>query len=105
MSQSAAVTDPALPVAMFSAEIIEALDISMIQFIDQSLGDPTFRLWYFEDGSYSTDTNPVYTYTIPGTYLVSLMVVNDAGSSTISGMVEVNTGTVSYTHLPSPRDY
>ncbi len=92
MSQSAAVTDPALPVAMFSAEIIEASDISMIQFIDQSLGDPTFRLWYFEDGSYSTDTNPVYTYTSPGTYLVSLMVVNDAGSSTISGMVEVNTG-------------
>jgi PKD repeat protein len=79
-------------VAKFSAETIEASDIFMVRFIDESLGDPTFRLWYFDDGSYSTDTNPVYTYTDPGTHQVSLMVVNDAGSSTISGMVEVNTG-------------
>lgn len=92
LSQSVEVTDPSLPVAKFSAETIEASDIFTVRFIDESLGDPTFRLWYFDDGSYSTDTNPVYTYTDPGTHQVSLMVVNDAGSSTISGMVEVNTG-------------
>ncbi|MBP7034744.1 MAG: PKD domain-containing protein [Methanospirillum sp.] len=89
LSQSAAVTDPALPVAKFSAEMVEESGLFIVTFIDESLGDPTFRLWYFEDGSYSTDMNPVYTYTSPGTYLVSLMVVNDAGSSTISGKVEV----------------
>jgi PKD repeat protein len=92
MSQSAEVTDPALPVAKFSAEIVEASDVSMVQFTDESSGDPTFRLWYFDDGSYSTDTSPVYTYTSPGTYMVTLLVVNDAGSSTISGKIEINTG-------------
>ena len=92
MSQSAEVTDPALPVAKFSAEIIKASDVSMVQFTDESSGDPTFRLWYFDDGSYSTDISPVYTYTSPGTYMVTLLVVNDAGSSTISGKIEINTG-------------
>jgi len=92
LSQSAAVTDPALPVATFTAEIIEASDIFMVRFIDESLGDPAFRLWYFDDGSYSTDTSPIYTYTRPGTYQVSLMVVNDAGSSTVTGTISVGNG-------------
>ena len=105
MAQSAEVSDPALPVAAFSAEMIEESDLYIVQFIDESTGDPTFHLWYFDDGSYSTGDQPVYTYTSPGTYQVSLMVVNDAGSSTASARVEIKKGgmdTETITNLTSP---
>jgi len=85
-------SDPALPVAQFSAELVQESDLLMVRFTDESEGDPIFHLWYFGDGSYSTVDEPVYTYSTPGTYLVSLMVVNDAGSDSTTARVEVKKG-------------
>lgn len=89
MVQSVEESNTTLPVASFSADIKEESDLFMATFTDESSGNPQFRIWYFGDGSYSTDEQPVYTYPGPGTYQVSLMVVNDAGSSTVTGKVEV----------------
>lgn len=103
--QSIEASDPAFPVARFSAELIQESDLLMVRFTDESEGDPIFRLWYFGDGSYATVNDPVYTYSTPGTYIVSLMVVNDAGSDTITARVEVKKkdgGGDSYEKIKSP---
>ncbi|MEP7263012.1 MAG: PKD domain-containing protein [Bacteroidota bacterium] len=38
-------------------------------------------VWDFGDGTLSTDVNPVHTYTLPGTYYISLHVYNLSGCS------------------------
>jgi PGF-pre-PGF domain-containing protein len=53
-----------------------------VQFTDQSTGSPTSWNWSFGDGSYSTAQNPSHTYSVNGTYTVSLNVTNAAGSNT-----------------------
>ena len=53
-----------------------------VQFTDQSTGSPTIWNWSFGDGSYSTARNPPHTYSVNGTYTVSLNVTNAAGSNT-----------------------
>jgi PKD repeat protein len=52
-----------------------------VQFTDQSTGSPTSRLWNFGDGAISTLQNPTHTYTVLGSYSVSLTVSNEAGSN------------------------
>src|SRR5207247_4297416 len=53
-------------------------------FTDQSTGTPTSWAWDFQnDGSVdSTQQNPQFTYSTPGSYTVSLTVSNTAGSTT-----------------------
>jgi PGF-pre-PGF domain-containing protein len=53
-----------------------------VQFTDTSNGSPTSWNWSFGDGSYSTVRNPPHTYSLNGTYTVSLNVTNAAGSNT-----------------------
>lgn len=48
-----------------------------VQFIDESLGDPTAWSWDFGDGRSSAEQNPVHTYFKEGTYQVTLTVSND----------------------------
>jgi PKD repeat protein len=55
-----------------------------VQFTDQS--NPcsailTGWLWDFGDGNYSTVQNPIYTYTIPGNYAVTLNINDSNGNS------------------------
>ncbi len=54
-----------------------------VAFTDQSLESPTAWFWSFPGGnpSSSNEQNPVVLYENPGTYSVSLIVTNDAGSS------------------------
>lgn len=63
-----------------------------VTFADLSTGTPLTWLWTFGDGSSSTVQNPIKTYTIPGTYTVSLTVENGAGSSfkTVTNYVTVS---------------
>lgn len=51
-------------------------------FNDMSSGTVTSWLWSFGDGSSSTLKNPCHTYTVPGTYTVSLSVTNASGADT-----------------------
>jgi PKD repeat protein len=53
-----------------------------VQFVDKSTGTPRDWAWDFNDGgSTSTQNNPVYTFSGPGTYHVKLTVKNAAGDS------------------------
>ncbi len=53
-----------------------------VDFTDQSTNNPTSWLWNFGDGNSSSAQNPSHTYTIVGSYTVSLMVTNADGSDT-----------------------
>lgn len=49
-----------------------------VQFTDTSIGDPTSWQWDFEDDGTvdSTEENPAFTFTTPGTYTIRLTVAN-----------------------------
>src|SRR4029078_3000404 len=64
-----------------------------------STGNPTGFQWDFDGNGVvdSTDPNPTHTYPTPGTYPVSLTVVNLTGVD-----VEVKTGYIVITAVPTP---
>jgi len=53
-----------------------------VNFIDQSIYNPTSWSWDFGDGQTSTDQNPIHSYMSEGTYTVSLTVKNAFGTDT-----------------------
>ena len=53
----------------------------LVNFTDQSAGNPTSWLWDFGDGNTSTEQNPTHTYGAAGVFDVSLTVTNPAGSN------------------------
>ncbi len=53
-----------------------------VQFTDTSTGTINSWTWTFGDGGTSTEQNPRYKYTKPGTYTVSLTVTGPVGSDT-----------------------
>ena len=72
-----------------------------ISMADKSYGaDVTSRVWYFPGGTPSTSTalNPTITYSTPGTYNVSIKVMNASGSDSITktGVVVVMPLTAAY---------
>ncbi len=69
------------PTAAFNASPDQTCD-GIVQFNDLSTDLPTAWAWDFGDGGNSTDQNPLYTYTTPGTYTVSLTASNANGSDT-----------------------
>lgn len=63
----------------------------VVQFTDKSVGDPKSWYWQFGDGMSSTEQNPEHTYTVPGTYTVSLRAYNDqtSGNGVCNRCIEV----------------
>ena len=55
-----------------------------VQFTNTSAGDFTSSQWDFGDGATSTEANPTHTYTVPGTYAVTLTVGDGTDTSTIT---------------------
>jgi PKD repeat protein len=78
------------PTAAFGA-VVNGLTVT---FTDTSLGDIDQWLWDFGDGFNSSLQNPVYTYSTPGDYTVSLTVFNASSTDAYIAVVSVD-------HLPS----
>jgi GH18 family chitinase/PKD repeat protein len=76
----APLADP--PGSQFTSNITSGTSPLTVQFTDTSTASPTSWLWNFGDGGTSTAENPVHTYSIPGTYNVSLEATNEEGSNT-----------------------
>ncbi|MFA4859379.1 PKD domain-containing protein [Methanoregula sp.] len=53
-----------------------------VNFIDQSVNNPTSWSWNFGDGQTSTEQNPSHSYTSEGIYTVTLTVKNSFGTDT-----------------------
>lgn len=70
-----------------------------VHFTDQSSPDITTWLWTFGDGDTSTSQNPSHTYTIDGTYVVSLTATGPEGSLTFYDTVYVGDEHAEWTQL------
>ena len=72
------------PMADFEASMTSGDAPLTVQFTDQSTNGPTSWAWDFNNDGVvdSTEQNPQFTYTDVGTYTVSLIVSNSAGSDT-----------------------
>jgi len=77
------------PVAGFDASTTSGDAPLAVAFTDRSTNAPTSWSWTFGDGATSAEQNPVHTYTAPGTYTVSLMVANTAGSDSATKTIVV----------------
>ncbi|MES2388412.1 MAG: PKD domain-containing protein [Bacteroidota bacterium] len=54
-----------------------------VSFTDTSTNLPLTFLWRFGDGETSTERNPTHTYAQPGTYSVTLLATNTAGTDSL----------------------
>ncbi len=70
-----------MPVAEFNIENNNLPAPATVTFINNSQNGQSC-LWNFGDGSTSTAENPEHTYTVPGSFTVSLTVTNSSGSDT-----------------------
>ncbi|NLN44732.1 MAG: PKD domain-containing protein, partial [Methanosarcina sp.] len=87
--------DPIIPVANFSASPISGNAPLKVLFNDSSENAVSFN-WDFGDGTYSTEKNPIQTYSTAGIYTVNMTVSNEIGTD--SKLVTINVSTpVSYT--------
>jgi len=78
-----------VPVASFTKST-GAGDVPFdVTFTDTSTNTPTSWLWDFGDMATSTDQNPVHTYSVAGSYNVTLTATNSAGSNTSAAQVVV----------------
>lgn len=68
------------PVADFTISTTSGNIPLTVFFSDLSTGDPTNWSWQFGDGAGSNAQNPSHTYTLAGTYSVSLTVTNTNGT-------------------------
>ncbi|MBW6492234.1 MAG: PKD domain-containing protein [Lentimicrobium sp.] len=88
------------PVANFSGSPVSIMEGQTVSFIDQSSNNPTSWDWTFPGGtpSSSSERNPVVTYPGIGTYDVSLIVSNSAGTDAItkSGYITVTPFVITY---------
>ncbi|MDI3485794.1 MAG: large repetitive protein, partial [Methanolobus sp.] len=66
----------------FTANVTSGNISLTVQFTDISTNNPDSWEWDFGDGSSSTESNPVHTYSTPGSYNVSLTVSNEWGEDT-----------------------
>jgi len=70
------------PDAEFTANRTAGDSPLTVSFTDLSTGAPTNWSWKFGDSGSSTEQNPVYVFSSPGTYGVQLTASNAAGTST-----------------------
>lgn len=87
------------PVAAFTTNITSAcLQNNQFTFINTSSGAQSY-IWDFGDGSSSTSTNPIHTYTASGNYTVKLIATNAFGCQDI----EIINNLITVHPQPSPQ--
>jgi PKD repeat protein len=89
---------PQPPVANFTATPTTLIMGQSVQFTDQSTNSPTSWAWTFTGGTPASaaSQNPSVTYNTPGTYNVTLVAANSAGSDS-----EIKTAYITVLSVPS----
>ncbi|TDH25627.1 PKD domain-containing protein [Segetibacter sp. 3557_3] len=79
-------------VARFNATPVAGCAPLVVNFTDQSTGNPTSWFWDFGNGGTSIQKNPSITYFAPGSYSVKLVVKNAGSADSIvrTGLINVN---------------
>ena len=98
-------TVPPTPVAAFTASDLEGEAPFAISFDGTSSeGSPTDFLWDFGDGVYADgDAQVTHTYNDPGTYVVTLRIINLAGDDTSTMTITITEPSASPTPTPTPN--
>ncbi|MBI5670896.1 MAG: PKD domain-containing protein, partial [Chloroflexi bacterium] len=78
-----------LPTASFTASGDTGAAPFTVQFFNQSGGDISAYSWNFGDGGTSADANPVYTFNLPGSYVVTLTVTGPGGTASTAMTITV----------------
>lgn len=100
-------TTASAPSAAFFGNPLSGPSPLVVTFEDQTTGGPTAWAWDFDnDGTIdSTVQDPVFTYSTPGQYTVTLVASNSVGSDTVTRNNYVTVGAplavVSFTATPS----
>jgi PKD repeat protein len=79
----------ARPIAAFVQDVTTGNAPLTVRFTNQSQGQISSFLWFFGDGSTSTEQNPVHTYTRAGIYTITLQVTGPGGTSNVSRQITV----------------
>lgn len=77
------------PIAAFVQDVTTGNAPLTVRFTNQSQGEITSFLWFFGDGSTSTERNPAHTYTRAGIYTITLQVTGPGGTSNVSRQITV----------------
>jgi PKD repeat protein len=99
---------PILPVADFSTNVGEGYAPLTVQFNDSSKNTTSVSWDFNGDGTAdSVDRNPVYEFTIPGSYTVNLIASNVNGTNSKSATIRVFENLIfpGYTSLPTDPDH
>lgn len=81
---------PSSPSVDFTASPVSGTTPVSVNFSDETVGDGTSWHWNFGDGHKSTEREPTYTYSTPGTFTVALTVDGPLGSDTKSKVAYVS---------------
>lgn len=83
----------AQPKANFTVDKTSGCPPLIVQFTDQSTGNPATYFWDFGNGNTSTLRNPGSIFITPGSFDITLIVTNNLGSDTLvrKGYITVNT--------------
>ncbi len=73
-----------------------------VQFTDASSSNVTAWLWDFGDGTTSTSQNPTHTFSVAGTYVVTLFVTGVYGTAQFSDTVTAGASSGSGYIQPTP---
>ncbi len=96
-NEASASTPFAAPVAAFSADKTSGAAPATIVFTSSSTGTISSYSWSFGDGTSSTAQNPTHTYSVVGTYSVSLTTTGPGGSDS-----ETKASYISVSSTPPP---
>ena len=92
------------PAASFTADAVSGAAPFRVRFTDTSTNSPTLWSWSLGDGTTSSEQNPTHIYPVAGSYSVTLIAANAAGSTTAkkNGYITITGGddTVMVTTVP-----
>lgn len=78
------------PAAAFSVMPVSGCASVNFAFSDGSANNPSAWVWDFGDGTFSAQQNPSHTFSLPGTYTITLSATNAGGTTTATQSVVVN---------------
>jgi PKD repeat protein len=82
---------PVTPIASFSTSANATCTGETVAFTDASSNNPSAWAWDFGDGSTASTENPTHAYVNAGTYIISLIASNAAGSASFTDTIVVLT--------------
>jgi PKD repeat protein len=94
-----------IPIVRFAPNVDTACTPHTVHFANYSVGNPGNFVWYFGDGTTSTDSVPppvtYYTDSVETTYTVTLISTNECGADTLQRYITVLPNNVNAFFIPS----